>query len=42
MEGTVHYELLEGNLTVTVARCFQQLHCLGEAIQKNTRVDDME
>jgi hypothetical protein len=34
MEGIVHYELLERNLTVTAERCCQQLHCLEEAIQQ--------
>jgi hypothetical protein len=34
MEGTVHYELLERNLTVTAERYFQQFRRLEEAIQQ--------
>jgi hypothetical protein len=34
MEGIIHYELLESNLTVTAERHFQQLRCLEEAIQQ--------
>jgi hypothetical protein len=35
MEGIVHYELIERNLTVTAERYCQQLRRLGEAIQQN-------
>jgi histone-lysine N-methyltransferase SETMAR len=34
MEGTIHYELLERNLTVTAERYCQQLRRLEEAIQQ--------
>jgi transposase len=34
MEGIVHYELLEGNLTITPERYCQQLPLLEEAIQQ--------
>jgi hypothetical protein len=34
MEGIIHYELLERNLTVTAERCCQQLRLLEEAIQQ--------
>jgi hypothetical protein len=34
MEGIIHYELLERNLTVTVERYCQQLRRLVEAIQQ--------
>jgi histone-lysine N-methyltransferase SETMAR len=34
MEGTIHYELLERNLTVTAERHCQQLRRLEEAIQQ--------
>jgi histone-lysine N-methyltransferase SETMAR len=34
MEGNIHYELLERNLTVTAERYCQQLLCLEEAIQQ--------
>jgi hypothetical protein len=34
MEGIVHYELLERNLTVTAERYCQQLRLLEEAIQQ--------
>jgi hypothetical protein len=33
MEGIIHYELLEKNLTVTAGRYCQQLRRLEEAIQ---------
>jgi hypothetical protein len=42
MEGTVHYELLKRNLIVTDERYYQQLRRLGQEIQQNPRVDDME
>jgi hypothetical protein len=42
MEGIVHYELLERNLTVTAERYCQQLRRLEEEIQQKRRVDDME
>jgi hypothetical protein len=35
MEGIIHYELLERNLTITAERCCQQLGRLEEAIQQN-------
>jgi hypothetical protein len=34
MEGIVHYELLERNLTITAERSCQQLRRLEEAIQQ--------
>jgi hypothetical protein len=34
MEGVIHYELLEKNLTVTAERCCQHLHRLEEATQQ--------
>jgi hypothetical protein len=34
MEGIIHYELLERNLTVTAERCCQKLRRLEEAIQQ--------
>jgi transposase len=34
MEGIMHYELRERNLTVTAERYCQQLRCLEEAIQQ--------
>jgi hypothetical protein len=34
MEGIIHYELLERNLIVTAARCYQQLRRLEEAMQQ--------
>jgi hypothetical protein len=34
VEGIIHYELLERNLTVTAERYGQQLHRLEEAIQQ--------
>jgi hypothetical protein len=34
MEGTVHYELLERNLTITAERFCQQLRRLDEVIQQ--------
>jgi hypothetical protein len=34
MEGIIHYELLERNLTVTAERYCQQLRPLEEAIQQ--------
>jgi histone-lysine N-methyltransferase SETMAR len=44
MEGIIHYELLERNLTVIAERYCQQLHRLEEAIQQKRpgRRDDME
>jgi hypothetical protein len=42
MEGVVHYELLERNLTVTAEIYRQQFRRLEEAIQKDVRVDDTE
>jgi hypothetical protein len=34
MEGIIHYELLERNLTITTEHYSQQLHHLEEAIQQ--------
>jgi hypothetical protein len=34
MEGIIHYELLERNLTVTAERCCQQIRRLEKAIQQ--------
>jgi hypothetical protein len=34
MDGIIHYELLEKNLTVTAERHCQHLHHLEEAIQQ--------
>jgi hypothetical protein len=34
VEGIIHYELLERNLTVTAERCYQQVRRLEEAIQQ--------
>jgi hypothetical protein len=42
MEGIIHYQLLERNLTVTAERYCEQLRRLEEAIHQNARVDDME
>jgi hypothetical protein len=35
MEGIIHYELLERNLTVTAESCCHQLRRLEEAIKQN-------
>jgi hypothetical protein len=42
VEGIVHYELLEKNLTAITECCCQQLRRLKEAIQQNSLIDNME
>jgi hypothetical protein len=42
MEGIIHYELLERNLTVIAERCCQQFCRLEEKSTRKALVDDME
>jgi hypothetical protein len=41
MEGIIHYELLERNLTVTAERYFQQLRRLAKEIQQNRQYEEI-
>jgi hypothetical protein len=42
MEGIVHYELLEGNLTITTERYCRNFAVWRKKSSKNSRVDDKE
>jgi hypothetical protein len=42
MEGIIHYELLERNLTVTAERYYQQLAVWRKQSSKNALADSME